>query len=105
MKIVQSEDLKLKRSSMNFLQNLATLPLQILETDGQWPKVHKVLKGLFPVTGKSWLYTNVRKQDWTVLQNETLNATSGDVNGAVPKFKLLPANYRYKLDFLFYFKK
>ena len=94
LNLVQSEDLKLKRTKMNFLQNLATLPTQIIDSEGDWSKLQKVLKGLFPCTGKIWIYSNIRKQDWSVLQTEKLRATFPIEEVAVPKFKQLPENYR-----------
>ena len=95
IKLVQSQDLKiLPKSAMNYLQFLASLHTRMLETDGDWSKIQKLLKGLFPVTGKAWIFNNVRKQDWSVLQTEKLNLVIADQTTAVPKFRLLPENYR-----------
>ena len=94
MSLVQKEDLKQARSSMSYLQRLATLPQQILDTNGDWSKIQPLLKTLFPVTGKCWIYTNIRKQDWSVLQTEKLNAVVKIDTVAVPKYRQLPDNYR-----------
>ena len=79
---------------MTFLQNFATLPERLLDTEGKWPKVQKLLKGFFPVTGKGWIYSNVRRQDWTILQSEQLSGPVKMENVAVPKFRNLPDKYR-----------
>ena len=93
MNLVQQEDLKLKRSSMNFLQNFATLPARVLATEGQWAPLQKLLKAFFPKTIKSWWFNNIRKQDWSVLASEKLIGTiPADI--AIPKFKQVPDNYR-----------
>ena len=94
MGLVNSADLSLKNSSSSFLQNFAKLPKKMLDTDGKWSKVQKLLKSFFPVTGKGWLYGNVRKQDWTILQTETLTGPFPIPNIAVPRFRGLPENYR-----------
>ena len=76
---------------------MACLPSTLLETEGDWSKIQKMLKNLFPVTGKVWIFGNIRKQDWTVLQTEKLPALISDVDLdtlAVPKFRNLPENYR-----------
>ena len=79
---------------MNQLQFLATLPDRVLETEGNWGKLQKLMKSFFPKTQKAWFFTNVRKQDWTVVQSEKLNGVMADEKMAVPKFRLLPDNYR-----------
>ena len=94
MKIVHPEDLKLKKSSMNYLQTLATLPTAILEAGQEWVKLQKILKKVFPVMTKSWWYLNIRRQDWTVLQTEVMRATVSEETMAIPKFRILPENYR-----------
>ena len=94
MKLIQLEDLKLKTKSLSFLQNFAKLPMQLVKTEGQWSKIQKLLKGFFPVTGKNWLFSNIRKQDWVVLQTEVLTGPVSIPNVAVPKFRNLPENYR-----------
>ena len=95
LKIVHAEDLKVKRSNWNFWQNLANLPTQILDAGQEWSKLQKILKGLFPKMGKSWWYLNIRRQDWTILQTEVLRATAKEASMAVPKYRILPENYRY----------
>lgn len=94
MKLVDSEDLKLKKSSMNFLQTLATMPSLILNAGNEWVQLQKVLKNIFPVTGKMWLYTNIRKQDWSVLHTERLDSVVNNDTLPVPKYRQLPENYR-----------
>ena len=94
LKLVHPDDLKIKKANMTFLQNFATLPERLLETEGKWSKVQKLLKGFFPVTGKGWIFSNVRKQDWTILQSEQLNGIVKIDNVAVPKFRNLPERYR-----------
>ena len=94
LNLVQKEDLKVKRPNFSLLQKIAMLPEQILDTQGNWAKLQKLLSGICPVTGKGWLYANVRKQDWTVLQTEILDATAPKTTMAVPKFRLIPENYR-----------
>ena len=94
MKLVQQEDLKLKTKTFSWLQNFAKLPMQMIKTEGKWAKVQKLLKGFFPVTGKNWLFSNVRKQDWVVLQSEVLNGPAPFGNVAVPKYRNLTENYR-----------
>ena len=94
MKLVQAEDLKLKSSNANYLQNMAKLPIKIIETEGKWARIQKLLKNFFPVTGKGWLYGNVRRQDWSVLQSEVLDGPVPLQNVAVPVFRSLPENYR-----------
>ena len=97
LKLVSLEDLKINKTSRTFLQNMADMPKLLLETTGDWSKVQKLLKQFFPVTGKAWIFTNVRKQDWVVLQTEKLPALISDVDLdslAVPKFRNLPEFYR-----------
>ena len=94
MGLVRAEDLKLKTKSSTFLQNFAKLPTLMIKTEGEWPKVQKLLKGFFPITGKNWLFMNIRKQDWTVLQHENLDGSVPFENVAVPKFRRLAENYR-----------
>ena len=74
----------------------------MLETEGKWSKIQKLLKAFFPVTGKGWLYGNVRKQDWTILQTETLSGPFPISNIPVPKFRCLPENYRFIISFTNY---
>ena len=94
--MVQSEDLKINKSNMNFLQNFATLPTRLIETEGKWAKIQKLLKGFFPVIGnKSWTFSNIKKQDWIILQSEQLSGLVKIDNVAVPKFRNLPDKYRY----------
>ena len=95
--MVSEADLKVNKTSRSFLQSLACLPTKLLELEGDWAKIQKLLKQLFPVTGKSWIFANIRKQDWTVLQTEKLPALISDLDLetlAVPKFRSLPENYR-----------
>ena len=76
---------------------MACLPSSFLDLDGDWSKIQKLLKKFFPVTSKAWIFSNIRKQDWTVLQTEKLPALISDVDFdtlAVPKFRNLPENYR-----------
>ena len=96
MNLVKQEDLKLKlkKSSMTFLQKFALVPTKILECEGDWEKLHKVLVTILPVSAKSWMFTNIRKQDWGVLQTEKLPAIIANETVAVPKFKYLPEHYR-----------
>ena len=94
MGLVNTEDLKIKTKAHTFLQNFAKLPLLMINTEGKWPKIQKLLKGYFPVYGKNWLFTNVRKQDWTILQTEFLDGSVPKPNVAVPRFRHLPDNYR-----------
>ena len=94
MKLVDQEDLKLKKSSMSFLQMLATLPSKILNAGGEWVQLQKILKCVFPVTGKMWLFTNIKRQDWSVLHTERLNAVVNVDNLPIPKYRQLPDNYR-----------
>ena len=94
MKLVDIEDLKLKKSSMNFLQFLASMPSLILAAGNEWVQLQKVLKSVFPVTGKMWLYTDIKKQDWSILHTERLNAVVTNDTLPVPKYRQLPDNYR-----------
>ena len=66
----------------------------VMETEGKWSKIQKLLKGFFPVTGKGWIFSNIRKQDWTVLQTEQLSGLVNIDNVAAPKFRNLPERYR-----------
>ena len=79
---------------MTYLQNFATLPEKLLESEGKWAKIQKILKGFFPVTGKGWIFSNIRRQDWTILQSEQLTGLVNIENVAVPKFRNLPDKYR-----------
>lgn len=94
MHLVNKEDLKLKKTSMSFLQKFTLTPSKILECDGNWEKLQKVLVGIMPKTNKSWLYTNIKKQDWTILQNETVPALHAIETVAVPKYRYIPEFYR-----------
>ena len=94
MKLIAKEDLKLKKSSLNFLQRIALVPDQILEAGGSWEKIQKAIKTLFPITPKCLLYAHVRKQDWSILQSENLDALHTKENIAVPKFRFISDNYR-----------
>ena len=94
MKLVAKEDLKIKKSAMNFLQTLATMPTQILGAGGEWVQIQKILKNIFPVTGKMWLFTNIKRQDWSILHTERMNAVVNIDNLPVPKYRQLPENYR-----------
>ena len=94
MKLVEPADLKLKKSSKNYLQTLASLPNEILQAGGEWQKIQSLVKHLLPSSPKCWLYTNIKKQDWSVLQTEKLDALSGHETLPVPKFRVLPENYR-----------
>ena len=93
LKIVQSEDLKVKRE-FDFLQKVARLHDQLLASLGNWSKIQKVIGEIMPVTTKGWWYSNVRKQDWTVLKSEIMNTLVDNDSMPVPKFRLLPENYR-----------
>lgn len=94
MKLVSPDDLKLKKTSKNYLQTIASLPNEILKSGGEWLKIQNLAKSIFPVTSKCWLYTNVRKQDWSVLHTEKMNALTGEETMPVPRFRQLPENYR-----------
>ena len=94
LKLVQAEDLKVKRPNFTFLQRIARLHGQLLESAGDWSKIQKIFSSVFPVTKKSWWYANVRKQDWSVLQTEKLDSTAPKELMAVPKYRLLPDNCR-----------
>lgn len=94
MKLVDVEDLKLRKSQMNFLQTLATMPSLILNAGNEWVQLQKVLKNIFPVTGKMWLFTDIKKQDWSILHTERLDAVVKNDTLPVPKYRQLPDNYR-----------
>ena len=94
MRLVELDDLKIKKSSMTFLQYLASLPTLILEAGGEWVQLQKILKNILPVTGKMWLFTNIRKNDWSVLHTERLDAVVNNDKMPVPKFRQLPEHYR-----------
>ena len=94
LNLFKQEDLKLKKSSMNFFQKFALVPNKILECQGEWEKIQKILITIMPTTSKCWLYTNIKKQDWVVLQSEKLPALHASEFIAIPKFKFLPDNYR-----------
>ena len=94
LKLVQAEDLKVKRPNFSLLQKIAMLQGNILESKGDWSKIQKLLSPIFPVTGKGWLYANIRKQDWSVLASERMDATAPKEVMPVPKYRQLPDNYR-----------
>ena len=92
--LVQQEDLKVKRPNLTFLQKIAMLHRFLLDSEGQWSRIQKILATILPVTGKGWFYANVRKQDWSVLQTEIMDPTVGKSVIPVPKFRTIPDNYR-----------
>ena len=92
--LVKQEDLKLKNASKNFFQKFLSVPNKILDCKGDWEQIQKNLACILPVTSKCWWYTNIKKQDWVVLQSEKLTALHASEFIAVPKFRIIPDNYR-----------
>ena len=93
--LVNQEDIKVKRPNLSFLQRIAMLHRFILDAEGNWSKIQKILTKVMPVTGKGWFYANVRRQDWSILQTELLDATVTEQVIPIPKYRLIPENYRY----------
>ena len=91
VQLAYKEDLK---KPTTFFQRLANACNLWAKAQPTWKELHKVLATITPTHGSKYTFTNVRKTDSQLFQEEPVTLYHPQVNVALPKFRHLPEYYR-----------